>query len=101
MVILLKQLQQNLIFFKLIMCVGSIPIESIMEEFIRQQSDIGEIQNFLSLPQHKPLREQLNEAGELMSGETVIIELFSLSLVPLYKIRYLCWCMYLFPYFHF
>lgn len=50
------------------MITGSIPIDSITEEFIRQQSDIGEIQNFLSLPQHKPLREQLNEAGELMSG---------------------------------
>lgn len=40
-----------------------------MEEFQRQQGDISDIQDFLQLPQHKPLREQLAEAGELMDGE--------------------------------
>lgn len=52
---------------------GSTAIESITEEFIRQQSDISELQAFLQLPQHKPLRAQLDEAGELMDGETVCV----------------------------
>lgn len=59
---------------------GSTAIESITEEFIRQQSDISELQAFLQLPQHKPLRAQLDEAGELMDGEPtcdVILRLVS------------------------
>jgi len=36
---------------------------------VRQQGDISELQAFLQLPQHKPLRAQLDEAGELMDGE--------------------------------
>lgn len=48
---------------------GSTAIESITEEFVRQQGDIAELQAFLQLPQHKPLRAQLDEAGELMDGE--------------------------------
>jgi hypothetical protein len=47
---------------------GSLAIECITEEFVRQQSDIAEVQSFLSLPQHRPLKEQLHEAGELISG---------------------------------
>ncbi len=36
---------------------------------MRQQGDISELQAFLSLPQHKPLREQLAEAGDLIDGK--------------------------------
>ena len=40
---------------------------------MRQQGDISELQAFLQLPQHKPLRAQLDEAGELMDGKSEII----------------------------
>ena len=53
--------------------LGSTAIESITEEFVRQQGDISELQAFLQLPQHKPLRAQLDEAGELMDGKCEII----------------------------
>jgi hypothetical protein len=47
---------------------GTISIEPITEEFVRQQGEITEIKEFLSLPQLQPLRVQLDEAGELMNG---------------------------------
>ncbi len=51
--------------------VGSLAIDSITEEFVRQQSDIAELQAYLQLPQHKPLKAQLDEAGELMDGAEI------------------------------
>jgi hypothetical protein len=58
----------NYSFFAVLCCTGSLAIECITEEFVRQQGDIAEMQAFLSLPQHRPLKEQLQEAGELISG---------------------------------
>lgn len=71
---------------------GSTAIESITEEFIRQQSDISELQAFLQLPQHKPLRAQLDEAGELMDGETVCVGLLLSIFTLLLLLSYFFWC---------
>lgn len=80
--------------------IGSLAIDSITEEFVRQQSDIAELQAYLQLPQHKPLKAQLDEAGELMDGAKMfyfpftffifLLVLFYWDDALLLRIQFLC-----------
>ena len=50
--------------------LGTIAIEPVTEEFRRLSGSIEEISEYLQLAQQRrPLRDQLDEAGELMDGE--------------------------------
>lgn len=47
---------------------GSTPIEPIAKELRRLEDEAAEVRTFLSMPQQRPLREQLDEAGQLIDG---------------------------------